>query len=148
MAPLIWASKVKTLGGIPVFTSNTNGIRSVCHLDDTYFFPLIQFLTCFCYSLGQWRCTNCSYYSWACRQSIFRSRLHANEAYGSIQWKMAHYPCLCVKTADKCNISHSIFFRFEWANLSEGFSSSPVLKFLSVLKFTPSFTITGCGALP
>ncbi|KAK2573969.1 Transmembrane protein 120B [Acropora cervicornis] len=30
MAPLIWASKVKTLGGIPVFTSNTNGISWLC----------------------------------------------------------------------------------------------------------------------
>lgn len=46
------------------------------------FFLLIQFLTCFWYSVGQWHwCTSSGYYSWACRQSIFCLRLHANEAY-------------------------------------------------------------------
>ena len=33
---------------------------------------------------------NACYYSWARRQSSFCLQLHANEATGSIQWKMTH----------------------------------------------------------
>ena len=33
--------------------------------------------------------SNC-FYNWACRQSLFRLRLHADEAYGSIQWNTTH----------------------------------------------------------
>ena len=44
MASLIWASKLKTLGDIPVFSSTTNGIRSVSVLQ-RYF---ISFMVCFC----------------------------------------------------------------------------------------------------
>ena len=49
---------------------------------------------------------NSCYYSWACRQSFFCLRLHSDEAYGSIQWKLTHKPCLHDKTADNCNNSH------------------------------------------
>ena len=49
---------------------------------------------------------NSCYYSWACRQSFLCLRLHSDEAYGSIQWKMTHKPRLHVKTADNCNNSH------------------------------------------
>ena len=51
---------------------------------------------------------NSCYYSWACRQSFLCLRLHSDEAYGSIQWKMTHKPRLHVKTADNSNNSHSL----------------------------------------
>ena len=54
--------------------------------------------------MKQTRFSSC-YYSWACRQSLFCLRLHSDEAYGSIQWKMTHKPRLHVKTADNCNNS-------------------------------------------
>ena len=51
-------------------------------------------------------CQNSCYYSRACRQSFFCLRLHSDEAYGSIQWKLTHKPRLHDKTADNCNNSH------------------------------------------
>ena len=58
-------------------------------------------------------CNSC-YYSWACRQSFFCLRLHSDEAYLSIHWKMTHKPRLHDKTADNCNNSH-------WLLSSEAF---------------------------
>ena len=49
---------------------------------------------------------NSCYYSWACRQSFLCLRLHSDEAYGSIQWKMTHKPRLHVKTADNSDKSY------------------------------------------
>ena len=37
---------------------------------------------------------------------ISRFQPHADEANGSIQWKMTHEPRLCVKTADNWKISY------------------------------------------
>ena len=39
--------------------------------------------------------------------NFFCLQLHATEAKGSIQWGMAPYPRLCVKTAGNCNNSYS-----------------------------------------
>ena len=52
---------------------------------------------------------NSCYYSWARTQNFFCLQLHANEAKGSIQWEITHYPRLCVKTAGNCNNSYSFY---------------------------------------
>ena len=52
--------------------------------------------------------SNSCYCSCAREQSLFCLQLHADEAYGSMQWKMTHYPRLFVKTADNCNNSYCV----------------------------------------
>ena len=48
---------------------------------------------------------NSCYRSCAHGQGFLCLQLHADEAYGSIQWKMTLKPRLCVKTADNCDKS-------------------------------------------
>ena len=43
---------------------------------------------------------------------FFCLQLHADEANGSIQWKMTHQSRLYVKTADNCNNSYSFLDTF------------------------------------
>ena len=43
---------------------------------------------------------NSCYRSWAHGQGLLCLQLRADEAKGSIQWKMTLYSCLCVKTTD------------------------------------------------
>ena len=51
---------------------------------------------------------NSCYRSCAHGQGFLCLQLHADEAKGSIQWKMTLKPRLCVKTADNCDVSHCI----------------------------------------
>ena len=51
--------------------------------------------------------TNSCYYTWACRQIFFCLEVHADEANGSIQWKITNSLVRpSIKTADSCSISH------------------------------------------
>ena len=45
------------------------------------------------------------HWNWACKQRSFSLQLHTDKAKESIQWKMTHWPFLCVKTDDNCNNS-------------------------------------------
>ena len=47
---------------------------------------------------------NSCYRSCAHGQDLLCSQLRADEAKGSIQWKMTRKPRLCVKTADNCDV--------------------------------------------
>ena len=49
---------------------------------------------------------NSRYRSCARGQGLLCLKLRADEAYGSIQWKMTLKPRLCVKTADNCDKSY------------------------------------------
>ena len=54
--------------------------------------------------------SNSCYRSCAHGQKLLCLKLRADEAYGSIQWKMTLYPRLCVKTADNSYKSYFVEF--------------------------------------
>ena len=91
-----------------------------------YAYPYVAgVLTCYAYALVRtsfkgpvdrlskvpklFGCHNSCYRSCAQGQSLFCLQLRADEAKGSIQWKMTLEPRLCVKTADNSDKSYFLY---------------------------------------
>ena len=65
----------------------------------------IKFLNCQTRTVNSIFVNSC-YRSCAHGQSLLCLQLRADEAYGSVQWKMTLQPRFCVKTADNCDKSY------------------------------------------
>lgn len=74
---------------------------------DSDSFSAIKFIYFFffCQKLKRWE--NSCYRSCTHGKSLLCLQLHADEAKGSIQWKMTLQPRLCVKTTDNSDKSYS-----------------------------------------